>query len=71
MYSFFYWPVNTFMSPLGLLYISICFLVESDPCTINNPCVNGGVCISNGDSYRCSCPLYYTGYNCEGTHANT
>ena len=48
-------------------------IVDHDPCicTINNPCVNGGVCISNGDSHRCSCPLYYTGYNCEGTHANT
>ena len=31
-------------------------------------CQNGGKCITtdNGSSYRCSCPLFYTGYNCEG-----
>ena len=33
-----------------------------------NPCQNGGTCITtdNGSNYRCSCPLFYTGYNCEG-----
>ena len=39
-----------------------------DTCLVSNPCKNGGTCTSTGDdgSYKCSCPLYYTGYNCQG-----
>ena len=39
----------------------------NDSCA-TNPCQNGGTCIATGDgsNYRCFCPLYYTGYDCEG-----
>ena len=38
-----------------------------DICVATSPCQNGGRCIIIYDcSYRCSCPLFYTGYNCEG-----
>ena len=31
----------------------------------NNPCKNGGKCITDGDDYRCECELIYIGNNCE------
>ena len=39
-----------------------------DICVSDNPCQNGGTCITSGDgtSYRCSCPSPYFGLNCEG-----
>ena len=32
-----------------------------------SPCVNGGICVPNGDSYLCACPAGYSGDNCEIT----
>ena len=31
----------------------------------SNPCLNGGMCSSSGGSYNCSCPIGYSGDNCE------
>ena len=44
-----------------------------DVCEATSPCQNGGTCITTGGgtSYRCSCPLFYTGYDCEGIISKT
>ncbi|KAL3869158.1 hypothetical protein ACJMK2_041871 [Sinanodonta woodiana] len=34
------------------------------PC-VGHPCLNGGECVPKRDVYTCSCPLGYTGINCE------
>ncbi len=31
----------------------------------NNPCMNGGTCSNQGDSYQCSCATGYAGASCE------
>jgi len=31
----------------------------------NNPCLNGATCQSNGNSYACTCPQFYSGTNCQ------
>eukprot|EP01084_Bolivina_argentea_P059712 109070_1 len=36
----------------------------NDPCTYPNPCLNGGTCTVDGQSYACECPSGYTGQNC-------
>ncbi|CAF1349198.1 unnamed protein product, partial [Rotaria magnacalcarata] len=42
-------------------------------CLQGNPqCLNGGACISAGNTYVCSCPAGYTGVNCgTANFANT
>ena len=44
--------------------------VVTDICLADNPCINNGTCILNSapNDYTCSCPLYYTGKNCEGNN---
>ena len=34
----------------------------------DEPCKNNGSCVTNGDSYQCTCPAAFTGPNCEGKH---
>ena len=34
----------------------------------DEPCKNNGSCVTNGDSYQCTCPAALTGPNCEGKH---
>ena len=36
----------------------------ADPCH-SNPCLNGGACSSSGGNYNCSCPIGYSGDDCE------
>lgn len=38
--------------------------VDIDDCA-SNPCVNGGECVDQVNTYRCICPVGYTGYQCE------
>ncbi|XP_014890299.1 neurocan core protein [Poecilia latipinna] len=38
--------------------------VESNPCQ-TSPCLHGGSCLEEGDSYSCYCPQGYSGENCE------
>ena len=35
-----------------------------DPCH-SNPCQNGGTCSSSGGTHNCSCPIGYSGDDCE------
>ena len=43
-------------------------MVDIDKC-ISQPCVNGGTCINEENSYRCNCVSGYEGLNCEqGSH---
>ncbi|XP_054909130.1 neurocan core protein isoform X2 [Poeciliopsis prolifica] len=37
---------------------------ESNPCQ-TSPCLHGGSCLEEGDSYSCYCPQGYSGENCE------
>ena len=37
-----------------------------DPCR-ENPCLNGGTCISLKPSFRCECPDHYYGSKCESS----
>lgn len=39
--------------------------LEENVCDNIQPCLNGGTCISNGNSYKCSCPLGYGGSDCD------
>ncbi|KAG8188529.1 hypothetical protein JTE90_004764 [Oedothorax gibbosus] len=39
--------------------------IETDLCSLIDPCKNGGTCIGKGNAYECSCPLRYKGTNCE------
>jgi len=40
-------------------------MVSGDLCA-QNPCLNGGQCLSNGmGGFTCSCPNPYTGQRCE------
>lgn len=56
--------------PLGYEFdIEQCQCVIVDICVASQPCQNGGTCIQEArESYRCSCPLYFTGYNCQGKY---
>ncbi|RVE73858.1 hypothetical protein OJAV_G00035670 [Oryzias javanicus] len=38
--------------------------VETNPCQAN-PCLHGGSCLQEGDSYSCYCPQGFSGENCE------
>ena len=31
----------------------------------SNPCLNGGVCLASYSRYTCSCPLGFSGDNCQ------
>uniref|UniRef100_A0A3B3DJS3 Neurocan core protein n=3 Tax=Oryzias melastigma TaxID=30732 RepID=A0A3B3DJS3_ORYME len=55
-------------SPFGILVPSWAFSlipsVENNPCQ-TNPCLHGGSCLQEGDSYSCYCPQGFSGENCE------
>lgn len=38
--------------------------MENNPCQ-TNPCLHGGSCLQEGDSYSCYCPQGFSGENCE------
>ena len=39
-------------------------LIQGDLCA-PNPCSNGGTCVANGGSLKCSCRLGFTGDLCQ------
>ena len=43
----------------------IFFYFFKDNACFNNPCLNGAVCTTNGNSYTCSCAAGYSGTNCQ------
>ena len=53
--------------PIVVLYS---YVVNRTECDVN-PCVNGGSCTQHEDNVTCTCPVGYTGDNCEGTYACT
>lgn len=63
--------VLTYRTPVGsnkaiLAYFKICHLTsELDECS-SGPCQNNGTCFTDFDNYRCTCPMGFTGRNCEG-----
>lgn len=41
-------------------------IVDLNFCTNNRPCQNGGTCTNTGEgAYTCTCPIGFTGKNCE------
>ena len=51
------------------MLVSLTFALISGATDINNcwsyPCVNDGTCEDLYQDYRCSCPIPYTGKNCD------
>ena len=55
--------INSWYEPIHLYRTGGCY---------NDPCLNGGLCNevlddNNPLAYRCSCPMGFTGVNCEST----
>lgn len=51
-------------------YIVACHYIFITGGCYSNPCLNDGLCsevldVDNPLAYRCSCPIGFTGYNCE------
>ena len=44
--------------------MQLVFIAALDPCD-SNPCLQGGLCATIETGYRCYCPDYATGVNCE------
>ena len=62
--------VFTYRTCRTFIYTTLHFMNDfddfvGDACT-PNPCLNGGVCVSNGfGGYTCQCPAGYSGQRCE------
>ncbi|XP_064617081.1 protein crumbs-like isoform X2 [Liolophura sinensis] len=53
------------LSVIGFLpWIPYSIAVDRNPCA-TNPCRNEGECIVEGQSFRCNCPIVYSGAQCE------
>ena len=51
---------------IGIMWYISCDVTDLNYCTNNRPCQNGGTCTNTGQgSYTCTCPVGYTGVNCE------
>ena len=49
-----------------IMWFISCGVTDLNYCTNNRPCQNGGTCTNTGQgSYTCTCPVGYTGVNCE------
>ena len=55
-----YWFINLFFD-LNVKYFNE---LDINECA-SSPCLNGGLCDNLLNSYRCNCPLGFTGTNCE------
>lgn len=42
----------------------ITYILEVDAC-FSSPCLNGGTCQSNGNSFFCTCANFYSGTTCQ------
>ena len=48
-------------------YKYLCWLIsDRNECILDSPCQNNGRCEDTMDSYRCVCPDFVAGPNCEG-----
>ncbi|XP_078526681.1 neurocan core protein [Lissotriton helveticus] len=47
-----------------IISVDAAALAALDPCQ-NNPCLHGGVCVSQNNMYSCRCELGFKGENCE------
>ena len=50
--------------PIILNHFQLHFFLDIDDCD-PSPCLNGGKCIDDVDSYSCKCAAGYTGDDCE------
>ena len=50
-----------------LIYLNIFNIKNNliDNACYNNPCLNGATCLTNGNTYTCTCVQYYSGTNCQ------
>ena len=44
--------------------LMFCVFVDIDECS-SDPCMNGGTCTDDVNSYRCACIAGYSGEDCE------
>ena len=46
------------------MYVFFYLCVDAQPCH-SSPCLNGGTCRNDGESFSCTCFLGYEGNRCE------
>ena len=64
------WTLQRYENKKNILPCILCIDdTDEDPCN-PNPCLNGGTCSNDGDSYSCKCAEGFIGKICEESEYN-